>query len=358
MHWTSLLALTALAEAAPQFGGGGGLTMLRFGCTQVVIDRLDPLVNPGQLPSTHVHQIVGGNGFNASMTTGDVSETATCTTCQFADDFSNYWTANLYFKARNGTFKRVPQFGSPLQFGDQFSTQTNGGILVYYVSAQPGKITAFAPGFRMLVGDPADRERPASLKRQNCFRCYTGPNHGGDVGAPCQDAAHDHDALPNKVCPGGIRSNVLFPTCWDGKNLDTPNHKDHVAYPVNGPATFLSLGGNCPDTHPVRIPQLMYEVNWDTSGFNDQSQWPEDGSQPFVLSMGDPTGFGQHADYVFGWKDKSLQSAMDTSGCFGAQCANLRRQSIDQARSCTVPTLVNEDVDGWLTTLPGVDVVA
>lgn len=113
MHWTSLLALTALAEAAPQFGGGGGLTMLRFGCTQVVIDRLDPLVNPGQLPSTHVHQIVGGNGFNASMTTGDVSETATCTTCQFADDFSNYWTANLYFKARNGTFKRVPQFGSP-----------------------------------------------------------------------------------------------------------------------------------------------------------------------------------------------------------------------------------------------------
>jgi hypothetical protein len=113
MHWTSLLALTALAEAAPQFGGGGGVTMLRFGCTQVVIDRLDPLVNPGQLPSTHVHQIVGGNGFNASMTTGDVSETATCTTCQFADDFSNYWTANLYFKARNGTFKRVPQFGSP-----------------------------------------------------------------------------------------------------------------------------------------------------------------------------------------------------------------------------------------------------
>lgn len=22
---------------------------------------------------------------------------------------SNYWTANMYFKARNGTFKRVPQ---------------------------------------------------------------------------------------------------------------------------------------------------------------------------------------------------------------------------------------------------------
>ncbi len=32
-----------------------------------------------------------------------------------------------------------------LQFNDKFSTQTNGGVLVYYVSAQPGKITAFKP---------------------------------------------------------------------------------------------------------------------------------------------------------------------------------------------------------------------
>ena len=50
-------------------------------------------------------------------------------------------------------------------------------------------------------------------------------------------------------------------SCWDGKNLDSPNHKDHVAYPSTGPATFLSLGGTCPSTHPVRIPQLMYEVS-------------------------------------------------------------------------------------------------
>ena len=40
----------------------------------------------------------------------------------------------------------------------------------------------------MLVGDPNMRSRPdTKLKRQNCFRCYTGPNFGGDVGAPCQD---------------------------------------------------------------------------------------------------------------------------------------------------------------------------
>jgi hypothetical protein len=34
---------------------------------------------------------------------------------------------------------------SSLQFNDNFSTKTDGGVLVYYVSAQPGKITAFKP---------------------------------------------------------------------------------------------------------------------------------------------------------------------------------------------------------------------
>jgi hypothetical protein len=109
MLTTLLLAFTALVEAAPQGGGSGSVTMLRFGCPQVVIDRLDPLVNPGEIPSTHVHQIVGGNGFNATMMSGDVSTTASCTTCEFSEDFSNYWTANMYFKAKNGTFKRVQQ---------------------------------------------------------------------------------------------------------------------------------------------------------------------------------------------------------------------------------------------------------
>lgn len=97
MFWTSLIAFAALADAIPKGLNSAviearqnGVTMLRFGCTQVVIDRLDPLVNPGQIPSPHVHQIVGGNAFNASMTTSDVSNAATCTTCEFSEDFSNY----------------------------------------------------------------------------------------------------------------------------------------------------------------------------------------------------------------------------------------------------------------------------
>lgn len=68
-------------------------------------------------------------------------------------------------------------------------------------------------------------------------------------------------------------------SCWDGKNLDSADHMSHMSYPASG--TFETQGP-CPDTHPVPVPQLMYETIWDTRQFNDPNEWPEDGSQPFV----------------------------------------------------------------------------
>ncbi|KAL2148993.1 hypothetical protein VTH82DRAFT_1679 [Thermothelomyces myriococcoides] len=354
----STLLLAALAEALPQFpGSGNGPTMLRFGCSQLVIDRIDPLVTPGQLPSPHMHQVVGGDVFNVSMPEDDIGALASCTTCSYAEDRSNYWTANMYFRARNGSYKRVPQIPNRLLFGDEFTTKTNGGFVVYYVSPGKGGVTAFKPGFRMLTGEASQREKIGEgRKSQSCFRCYTGPNWGGDDLAPCADPNLDSEELPNKPCHG-IRSNVLYPTCWDGKNLDSPDHKSHVAYPIDGPHAFdgMGVGGQCPESHPVKIPQIMLEIVWDTTQFNNPEDWPEDGSQPFVLSMGDHTGYGQHGDYVFGWQGDSLQRAMD-GGCLGATCADLKTQTVEEANKCTVPTRVNEDVDGWFDHLPGLPV--
>lgn len=75
-------------------------------------------------------------------------------------------------------------------------------------------------------------------------------------------------------------------SCWDGVNLDSPNHKSHVAFPLDD--SPFQRGSPCPASHPVRLPQLFYEVMWDTEQFNDLSLWPEDGSQPLVFSTGDP----------------------------------------------------------------------
>jgi hypothetical protein len=129
----------ALALIAPVYAG------LRFGCSSLTIQRLDPVVEPGKVPSSHLHHIVGGNAFNATMT-GDVGSRGTCTTCEMSEDFSNYWTAVLYFKhPTNGSYHRVPVINNAA-----LATGTTGGMTIYYtpydfstddLKAQP--ITAF-----------------------------------------------------------------------------------------------------------------------------------------------------------------------------------------------------------------------
>ncbi|KAI0201975.1 hypothetical protein F4808DRAFT_468921 [Astrocystis sublimbata] len=329
MHFLLRYAATGLALIVPS-----SLALLRFSCSQLVVERLDPLVNPGVTGSPHLHQVIGGNTFQPSMDPSslDIPSKATCTTCTFAEDFSNYW-AVLYFQARNGTFKRVPQKGN---VGFE---QSQGGMTVYYtpVISGRGQVTAFKPGFRMIVGDPNNRDE-SKVPRQLTYTCLKSPmTRDGET-----------KYFPKQACPYGIMVNVRFPTCWDGKTLDPPDHASHVAYPSSG--TFES-NGPCPATHPVKIPQLFYEVIWDTAQFNNKADWPADGSQPFVWSFGDKTGYGNHGDYVFGWKGNALQTAMDTN-C-NINCPQLKGQSIQQGNQCSVKNIVDETIDGWLDELPG-----
>lgn len=105
--------------------------------------------------------------------------------------------------------------------------------------------------------------------------------------------------------------------------------------------------GPCPATHPVRMPQLVYETVWDTTQFN--SMWdPNTQPQPFVWSFepNSNSGSGTHADYMFGWKGDALQKAMDQSECFYNGCGSITIQSMSVANQCKVRQFVDENIDG------------
>lgn len=142
------------------------------------------------------------------------------------------------------------------------------------------KRRAFPPGLRFTAGNPTRRTfDPAVSAHKAISHVCLGSNY--PEGPP----------LPPVNCPNGVRSQIYFPSCWDGVNLDSANHQDHMSYPLgNRPDS-----GVCPDSHPVPMISIFYEFIFGTGDF--ASQWHGSG-QPFVYSNGDTTGYGLHGDFV------------------------------------------------------------
>lgn len=291
----------------------------------LVNDRADPIVNPGGVAG-HVHQIMGGNGFDFTMNYSSTQQ-STCTTCKVKGDMSNYWTPNLYFQYQNGSFEKVDQVG--------------GGLIYYLQRPGPNNepLKAFPEGLKVLAGSPVKRSAGTDFASQaisyNCLNYYGPPEP-------------ETGGFPTHNCPSGLRSQVFFPSCWDGKNLDSPDHKSHMAYPIES-----YNGGSCPSTHPVHMISLFYEIIWDTNKF--ASQWYGD-KQPFVWSNGDPTGYGFHGDFVNGWKTDILQKAIDTCTNDSGRvedCPVFQLYDDNISRSCKLPQRVSENIRGPMSALPG-----
>lgn len=183
-----------------------------------------------------------------------------------------------------------------------------------------------------------------------------------DYGRSWEEATFAYPYLRDKSyidqnCKSGVRAEILFPSCWDGVNLDSEDHKSHVAYPT------LLQDGACPDTHPVYLPVLFYETIWYTPDFVNS-----DGR--FVMSNGDPTGFGYHGDFLAAWQDGVLEQIVQDPTCTdhdlqhrvtdGIQehCNVIKDaiQSQSDAAQCKIETpqsLMHERYTGLLKALPG-----
>jgi hypothetical protein len=103
--------------------------------------------------------------------------------------------------------------------------------------------------------------------------------------------------------PGAyLEVNVKFPDCWDGRNLDSADHKSHVAYAMREGGKWV-----CPRSHPVLLPVLRLEVAYESSGGPDVRLSPGD------IDAG-------HADFMNGWDQETL--------------ANLVRECLNEGRNC------------------------
>jgi Domain of unknown function (DUF1996) len=79
-----------------------------------------------------------------------------------------------------------------------------------------------------------------------------------------------------------LQFQVTFPSCWNGRSLDSIDHARHVKYLAQG---------RCPGSHPVALPTLVLFALY----------------RPVPLGAQVATGhFGAHADFMNGWTSDVL----------------------------------------------------
>jgi hypothetical protein len=262
--WVSVNAAAQKKETAAFFATkpakitGNPVTVPEFNaqCTTSHRGQNDPIVFPGQTGASHDHTFWGNDSTKASTTLTSLLKN-TKSSCKPAGDHSSYWVPSLLVKGK----AVVPN-----------------SITVYYGSSlsNHAKVQPFPQGLRMVVGDPRNQVKGGSREVTNEFYCQG------------EDHVLTKSGFPTctKTKTGEMNFDLVFPECWDGKHLDSPDHKAHMA--VGGP------GGKCPATHPVQVPSLHFVIHY-PRGFN-----PADAR----LSSG--TAFSMHGDFFNAWEKPAL----------------------------------------------------
>jgi Domain of unknown function (DUF1996) len=181
------------------------------------------------------------------------------------------------------------------------STLISLSYYLLYPNAGDSKVTAFPAGFQMIAGDTNQRNFTLPVPDPPKSEWASDPEQSSQaalrqkaLGFNCLNYAIAPEGslyrhfLPDKAymdanCKDGVRFELMFPSCWNGKDITSPNFKDHVAYPS------LVMTGDCPSDYPVRLVSLFYEIIYDTYAFVGQ-----DGE--FIISNGDPTGKPPYSD--------------------------------------------------------------
>lgn len=231
----------------------------------------DPIVYPGQDNAAHLHQFFGNTLTDHSSTYQSMRTTGE-STCEGGKlNRTGYWTPAVF----DGQNRVVPP----------------DFILVYYKAQGEGGASTIQ----------ADREYIANYSTlPNGLRMIAGaPN--GHYEWKCASGGSSSNRIPN--CPDNdtVLAVVSFPSCWDGVNLDSANHRSHMAYRNynNGFGRF-----ECPTTHPMQLPEITEIFHYKNQpGENESTEWK------ISSDMGATPGSTLHADWFGAW-DNGVQERL------------------------------------------------
>jgi hypothetical protein len=235
--------VTTRLQTSPVFPGGPYYSLV---CSFSHRNNDDPVVFPSEPGKSHNHTYVGNRSVNAATTPATLLGGRS--TCESDSDSSAYWMPTLFVGQNDVT---------PL------------AAIVYYVNRSRERITGPPKGLVMIAGNADARSRQSKgIVAWSCGavggkpRFYTIP------------ACSDDETL---------QLQATFPNCWDGRRLDSPDHKQHMKY---------ASRGICPSSHPVALPSIILIVLY----------------PPVPLGSQVASGrLGAHADFMNGWDQAELE---------------------------------------------------
>jgi hypothetical protein len=110
-------------------------------------------------------------------------------------------------------------------------------------------------------------------------------------------------------CPAGQGNRfgavIQAPECWDGKNLDSADHRSHVAY-----ADYSNGYGylQCPQTHPYVIPTFTLGAWYAVAAGDHTGSWHFSSDE---MVPNEPAGYTFHGDWFGAWDNTVMAMWMD-----------------------------------------------
>jgi hypothetical protein len=262
-------------NAVPKSAAPDVVGAFRFICNISHSNHDDPIVYPAEPGKAHLHGYFGNTETDA-YSTYDTLRASGDGTCQGGPlNRSAYWKPELL----NGAGQIVRE----------------DHIVVYYKrrpASDPrctieGKAcVGIPPGLRTIFG--TNYTTAADPSPHVTFRC-NGPS-GDDKKHPLLGPAAANCAPGNKIL-----ATVHTPKCWDGVNLDSPDHQSHLAHDRRDDGRTGQYF--CPSSHPYIIPEVTLTFTWSVMPSDDPTEWRFSSD----IVAGKPAGATFHSDYMEAW---------------------------------------------------------